>query len=72
MWIRDRGVNDTVVSESDKGEVLIMKAGVLCRASDRGVVSSKYYAMMIGEREEVDMEDTIRLVRDVMYSLGRI
>lgn len=39
VWIGDWGMNDAVVSKSNEGEMLVMKAGVLCWAKDREIVS---------------------------------
>lgn len=47
MWIGDWGVNDAVVSKSDEGEMLVMKAGVLCWAKDREIVSCRLEVLCV-------------------------
>ena len=39
VWIREGGMYDAVVDMDEEGEVSVMEAGLLCRASGSGIVS---------------------------------
>ena len=67
-------MNDAVVSKSDEGEMLVMKAGVLCWAKSKEIVS--WWLEILGEpdyrKDEARMKDIAPTVWDIAYSFGRI